>query len=180
MEYMDVYCAFLRGVNINGRSMKMTEVREVFLKAGMQNVVSVLATGNIIFSSADSKKELRQNLEKAMKANFDSDVNMIIKNVDEVRAMASGAPFSASPDLHCYVFVAEDGFAETLANDFRKITPIKNELGELSSGIFYWQVPKGSTLDAGFSKILSRTDIKDKATSRNINTIHKILGKMSK
>lgn len=45
------YCAFLRGVNVKGTNMKMAEVCEVFKKAGMVEVSSVLASGNIIFAS---------------------------------------------------------------------------------------------------------------------------------
>ena len=48
------YCAFLRGVNVKGTAMKMVEVVEVFKNAGMKNVSSVLATGNILFESEET------------------------------------------------------------------------------------------------------------------------------
>ena len=44
--------------------MKMADVCEVFEKAGMQDVSSVLATGNILFSSDKSAAELKKILEK--------------------------------------------------------------------------------------------------------------------
>ena len=34
-------CAFLRGMNVNGRTMKMVEVCDVFRVAGMTDVASV-------------------------------------------------------------------------------------------------------------------------------------------
>jgi hypothetical protein len=46
------------------------------------------------------------------------------------------------------------------------------------NNIFYWQVPKGNTLDSTFGKILGRKSLKDQFTSRNINTFEKIIKKM--
>ncbi|WP_300672629.1 DUF1697 domain-containing protein [Soonwooa sp.] len=46
---MKKYCAFLRGVNINGASLKMKDVCDVFSKTGMQNVQSILASGKYPF-----------------------------------------------------------------------------------------------------------------------------------
>lgn len=67
---MKNYCAFLRGVNVNGTNMKMAEVCQVFTDAGMQNVTSVLASGNIIFSSGKDAAQLKELLEKAMSQHF--------------------------------------------------------------------------------------------------------------
>ena len=53
-----MYCAFLRGVNVNGRNMKMDEVCGIFRRAGVDRVSSVLATGNIIFQSDMAASEL--------------------------------------------------------------------------------------------------------------------------
>lgn len=58
------FCAFLRGVNVKGTTMKMAEVCAVFEKAGMKDVSFVLASGNILFSSDKNKDELKTVLEK--------------------------------------------------------------------------------------------------------------------
>ncbi|MGH2623835.1 MAG: DUF1697 domain-containing protein, partial [Sphingobacterium sp.] len=39
------YIAFLRGVNVKGKNMKMKDVCAVFEKAGVNNVHTVLASG---------------------------------------------------------------------------------------------------------------------------------------
>ncbi|SDZ73099.1 Protein of unknown function [Porphyromonadaceae bacterium KH3R12] len=65
-ENKPIFCAFLRGVNVKGTNMKMAEVCSVFEKTGMENVSSVLASGNILFSSDKKKDELKALLEKAM------------------------------------------------------------------------------------------------------------------
>lgn len=159
--------------------MKMGDVQEVFKKAGMTNVSSVLATGNIIFQSNDSKDNLRKILEQAMSDFYKTEVHMIIKSVQEVKNIISSALFDSNSELHCYVFISEAGFANTLMTEFNQIDPVANEAASVVSDVFYWQVPKGSTLSAGFSKILNRKDLKDKITSRNINTVQKIYNKMT-
>ena len=58
------YCAFLRGVNVKGTNMKMADVCQIFEAAGMQEVTSVLASGNLIFSSEEKGSALKILLEK--------------------------------------------------------------------------------------------------------------------
>lgn len=72
------YCAFLRGVNVKGTNMKMSEVCSVFENAGMNEVTAILASGNIIFSSTEIKEGTRNHesplkvvLEEAMSMHFD-------------------------------------------------------------------------------------------------------------
>jgi uncharacterized protein (DUF1697 family) len=61
---MKKYCAFLRGVNVKGTNMKMTDVCKVFADAGMKNVSSVLASGNILFQSNKNADDLKNILGK--------------------------------------------------------------------------------------------------------------------
>ena len=175
---MESFCAFLRGINVNGRNMNMRDVCGIFQKAGMENVSSVLSTGNILFKSDIPAAELRGQLEQAISLHYSCGVSMFIKNTAEVKAMPDSSPFAPDPVLHIYAFISEPGFEKILAEEFAKITPVPQEAATVQNGLFYWQVPKGSTLDAGFSKTLGRKDMKDKFTSRNLNTIQKICDKM--
>jgi uncharacterized protein (DUF1697 family) len=174
-----MYCAFLRGVNVNGRTMKMAEVCEVFHAAGMEQVSSVLASGNIIFRTSAPAAELRGKLERVMSEHYSCDMSIFIKNTSEIMSMLESSPFDPDPDRHIYAFICERNFESVLAEEFAKITAVPHEAAAIQNGTFYWQVPKGSTLDAGFSKILGRKDMKEKFTSRNMSTIQKIVDKIT-
>ena len=76
------FCAFLRGVNVNGTSMKMAEVCKVFSDAGMEEVTFVLATGNILFYSPKNALELKGILEKSMSEHFKYEAFLFIKTKD--------------------------------------------------------------------------------------------------
>jgi len=176
---MKTYCAFLRGVNVNGKTMKMAEACDVLKQAGLKDVVSVLASGNLIFRSDRPQSELRGFLERALSEHYGDDVHLFVKSSDEVSAILTSVPYDEDPGLHIYTFICETGFEDVLLKEFLRITPSERESADVQSGIFYWRCRKGATLDSGFSKILSRKDMKDKLTSRNISTLAKIAAKMN-
>ncbi|KPE50835.1 DUF1697 domain-containing protein [Chryseobacterium indologenes] len=171
------YCAFLRGVNVKGTNMKMADVCRVFKNAGMADVSSVLASGNIVFSSDKDAAELKQVLEKAMSDHFSYEAFLFIRSVEETEAFWNGKPFEKDDSLHLYAFVGNPGVENTLMEEFEKASKTENEKAEIVDGTFYWQVPKGNTLDSTFGKVLGKKNLKDQFTSRNINTFEKILKK---
>ncbi|WP_394666292.1 DUF1697 domain-containing protein [uncultured Chryseobacterium sp.] len=172
------YCAFLRGVNVKGTNMKMAEVCQVFKNAGMNDVISILASGNIVFSSDKKADELKTILEKAMSEHFSYEAYLFIKSQEETEQFWNGNPFEKNDDLHIYAFVANDGVENILIKEFENASKTENEIAKIVNNIFYWQVPKGNTLDSAFGKILGKKSMKDQFTSRNINTFEKIIKKM--
>ncbi|MBX2953823.1 MAG: DUF1697 domain-containing protein [Leadbetterella sp.] len=172
------FCAFLRGVNVKGTAMKMAEVCSVFERQDVENVSSVLASGNILFTSGKKADELRKVLEKAMTEHFSYEAFLFVKDKEEVEAVFSNSPFDAHPEFHIYGFVGVDGIERVLMEEFEKAGKAEGEEGRVVGNHFYWRVPKGSTLDSEFGKILGRKNLKDSFTSRNLNTFEKVLKKM--
>ncbi|OWK72934.1 hypothetical protein CBW16_11860 [Flavobacteriaceae bacterium JJC] len=171
------YCAFLRGVNVNGTSMKMAEVCKVFADVGMKEVSSVLASGNILFSSDKKVSELKTVLEKAMSDHFSYEAFLFLKSEKEVAAIFENCPFTNADDLHIYAFLGTEGIESTLLEEFNHSEKAENENGIVIENIFYWQVPKGNTLYSSFGKVLGKKTLKAQMTSRNMNTFEKILKK---
>ncbi|REC46893.1 MULTISPECIES: DUF1697 domain-containing protein [Chryseobacterium] len=171
------YCAFLRGVNVKGTNMKMAEVCQVFNNAGMNDVISILASGNIVFSSDKKADELKKILEKAMSEHFSYEAYLFIKSQEETEQFWNGNPFEKNDDFHTYTFIGNNGVENSLMKEFENALKTENEAAEIVNHIFYWQVPKGNTLDSAFGKILGKKSMKDQFTSRNINTFEKILKK---
>jgi len=159
--------------------MKMAEACEVLKQVGLACVVSVLASGNLIFQSDRPQSALRGLLERALSEHYSDDVHLFIKSSDELSAILEAVPYNEDSELHIYTFICESGFEDVLLKEFMKITPSDRESAEIQNGLFYWRCRKGATLDSGFSKILGRKDMKEKFTSRNIGTIAKIAAKMN-
>lgn len=174
---MTNFCAFLRGVNVKGTNMKMAEVCKVFSEAGMEKVSSVLASGNILFQSDQDSAELKKILEKAMSEHFNYEAFLFIRNEKEIQSMLKNNPFPAIENFHNYIFIGSEKVEETLSEEFGKSSKAEGEKGKIVHDIFYWQVPKGQTLDSDFGKIIGKKSLKDKMTSRNVNTFERIIKK---
>lgn len=173
------YCAFLRGVNVNGTSMKMAEVCKIFSDAGMEDVGSVLATGNILFTSDKNRDELKAILEKELSEYFNYEAFLFLKTEKEIVEIFEQNPFTPEDDSHIYVFIGLENMEQELLTEFKNSIKSDNEKGEIINQTFYWQVAKGNTLDSHFGKVLGKKSLKEKMTSRNINTIEKILKKLN-
>ena len=102
------YCAFLRGVNVNGTSMKMAEVCKVFAESGMKEVSSVLATGNILFSSNKNTEDLKPILEKTLSDYFNYEAFLFLKTEKEIAEIFNKNPFEKFEDSHIYVFIGSE------------------------------------------------------------------------
>ena len=57
------YVAFLRGVNVGGRIIRMAELKACFEKAGFSEVKTFLQSGNITFESDKDKADLKNEIE---------------------------------------------------------------------------------------------------------------------
>ena len=136
------YCAFLRGVNVNGTSMKMAEVIKVFSDAGMKDVSTVLASGNILFSSDTKPSELKIILEKAMSHYFEYEAFLFLKNQDEIAEILNNNPFSKADDLHIYVFVGTEGSENILLEEFTNAKKQKKKELKLLQTPFTGRFPK--------------------------------------
>jgi uncharacterized protein (DUF1697 family) len=178
MSTVSTFVAFLRGVNVNGTSMKMAEVCTVFEKAGMQKVISILASGNIIFQTNLSASESKSILEKTLSSHFNYEAFLFVKTKDEVASFFENNPFKASPDFHIYSFIGDAGLDKILMDQFENVTHSVGEAAQIVGNNFYWKVSKGNTLQPGFGKILGNKKFKNLLTSRNINTFEKILKKI--
>jgi len=153
----------------------MADVCQVFRDNGMDHVSSVLASGNIVFSSDNPVDKLKIVLEAAMSKCFSYEAFLFIKSEEEITLFRRNIPFDIRPDYHIYAFVGLPGIEQVLLHEFDNSTKAADEKAQVIDGVFYWQVPKGNTLDSTFGKILGKKNLKDKFTSRNVNTFEKIL-----
>ena len=77
---MKTYIAFLRGINVSGqRKIKMATLRGSIEKIGFKNVQTYIQSGNIVFiSKADSKAEIREQLENCIEKKFGFDIPVLV------------------------------------------------------------------------------------------------------
>lgn len=88
---MPRYVAFLRGVSPVNASMP--ELKRCFESAGFQDVRTLLASGNVAFSSrAASEASLARKAEKAMQASLGRTFNTIVKPTTFLQQLVDADP----------------------------------------------------------------------------------------
>jgi uncharacterized protein (DUF1697 family) len=91
---MQRYVALLRGIAPSGRNMTNDKLRGVFEELGFADVGSVLASGNITFSSADTDQPaLEQRIEAALVDRLEVTSTTILRAYPELRALVDSEPF---------------------------------------------------------------------------------------
>lgn len=66
---MPQYVAFLRGINLGKRRVKMDHLRDLFEKMGFTAVSTYIASGNVLFSSTSrSSSKLEVLIEKELES----------------------------------------------------------------------------------------------------------------
>lgn len=111
---MTRYVALLRGINVGGRRLiKMQDLVRICTGAGLKNVRTYIASGNVIFDSPSANKAgLVKKIEKALRAALGYDVTVVLRTVSELEHLVKSNPFKkyeASKDVMlCVVFLADE------------------------------------------------------------------------
>jgi uncharacterized protein (DUF1697 family) len=91
---MEIDVAFLRGINLGKRQMKMAALKACLEGAGFEAVKTVLASGNVRFARRDEAAATRKVLEKAIADEFGFDVGVVLRTDSDIRAMLALDPFA--------------------------------------------------------------------------------------
>jgi uncharacterized protein (DUF1697 family) len=87
------YVAFLRGVTPQNASM--ADIKRCFESAGFGEVRTVLASGNVVFSSRlTSLAEIQDLAEQAMAIGMGRTFGTVVRSAQSVRALLSADPFA--------------------------------------------------------------------------------------
>src|SRR6187431_3151938 len=92
---MNHYIAFLRGMNLGKRRIKMEELRGQFERMKFGHVTTFIARGNVIFESRmDDAAEIELFVERQLKRALGYQVDTFVRTRAEIAALTSAQPFS--------------------------------------------------------------------------------------
>lgn len=96
---MPTYIAFLRAVNVGGRSVPMAALRGHLAEAGFTDVETYIQSGNVrVGSRARSTATVERKLEQAMTAALDLEIPAIVRTPRELVSLVESAPESPLGD----------------------------------------------------------------------------------
>lgn len=172
---MTRFVALLRGVNVGGITMKMTDVAATFTEIGLDNVKTVLASGNVLFDSAATAQSLKPLIEKALGDRFGYEAWVHVLDIESIRRIIADFPFDAEREgWHPYViFTMDQALASELLEWQDKLDGAAESIRP-GDGVIYWTVERGNTLGSPFAKETARSRHKATTTTRNLRTLQKL------
>lgn len=90
---MAVWLAFLRGINLGKRQVRMAELRGGLEAAGFAGVRTVLASGNVRLEADGTPDDIKARLEKTIEAQSGFKVGVVLRSEAALAAMLEGHPF---------------------------------------------------------------------------------------
>lgn len=173
---MGRWVALLRGVNVNGITIRSTELAELFRGLGYGDVRTVLASGNVVFDADEDTQPdaLKTSVEQALRDRFGYDAWIVLVPHRALSTVLDAFPFDSAPDRHDYVVFGSDPAAlDDLVTDLHPDPSV--ERIARGDGVVYWSCPKGSSTDTAVAKRVGAARFKRTTTTRNANTLRKLL-----
>src|SRR3954464_11906486 len=92
---MPQYVAFLRGINLGNRRLKMEQLKALFEDMKFSEVATFIASGNVLFESkAKDDLKLTKMIEAHLEKALGYDVDTFVRTRAEVAAVTAFRPFS--------------------------------------------------------------------------------------
>lgn len=174
---MTRYVALLRGINVGGVTIRMADLRTVFTDLGFDDVTTVLASGNVLFSSDSTDVAgLKATIEAALRSVFGYEAWVFVLSTATLGRIVESYPFDAQREgWHPYVvFTAEPSVLDGLLAAAGAPDPAVERVAA-GPGVVYWEVERGMTLKSSFGKNTGKAKLRAVTTTRNLRTLVKLL-----
>jgi len=169
------YVAFLRAINVGGHTVKMDALRRLFEDMGAANVETFIASGNVIFDSADAAERLERRLEAGLEKALKFPVGTFVRTVAEVAAIAGSSVFpeADTTDGALYVGFLKAAPAKALRAAVAASSTPAHRFAVQDREIYWLRVSLADEYAAPkLDKALGPT------TFRNITTVRKIAARL--
>jgi uncharacterized protein (DUF1697 family) len=168
--------ALLRGINVGGKAVAMTDLEAAFVALGYANVRLYIRTGNVIFATERNPgPRLVEEIERQLRADLGHDITVILRTPDELERLVAGNPFisgGAEPSKLHVTFLSEKPEASLVAG----IDPnfaVPDEFKVVGADV-YLHCPDGYERSRLANAFWERR-LRIAATTRNWNTVQKLL-----
>ena len=170
---MTVYISLLRGVNVGGLKILMSDLKKLYESLNYGQVRSYIQSGNLIFESSNENiKELEGEIEAKLENKYGLLIPVFIRTVDEFKNILGNNSFPEADKKNVYVtFLKEmpEDFPFDIINDKKD----ESERYHLIEREIYLFLPHGY----GRTKISNNffeNKLKLPATTRTWKTVNRL------
>ena len=175
---MAQYIAFLRAINVGGRTVKMTRLREILESLGFTDVETFIASGNVIFKSRSANAgALEKKVEHALEKSLGFDVATMIRSTTELAGIAGfdAFPGSGTPGSTLYVGLLKSAPDAATREKVRALSAPNDEF-RVEGRELYWLCHTRMMQSISSGALLEKT-VGTRATFRNVTTLRKLAAK---
>ncbi len=165
MPTVTAYAALLRGINVGGVKLLMTDLARLCDREGFACVKTYIASGNVVFTSTKKEAAVRDALEAALARHMGRPVPVLVRSAAELEATVAANPFPGIAGNRLLVFFLPD-------------RPPPNVLAGVVSPDGEELAVRGRELFVHYPNGMGRSTLKvplwNVGTSRNLNTVVKL------
>lgn len=168
--------ALLRGVNLGGRKLIMTELKALCEALGFQRVQTLLASGNVVFDSDGTGAEVAAMLESALETHG-LKTDIMVRDSAEMQAVIAANPYpEAALDhpSHLLVTFHRDPFPADALDRHAAIHTGPELLTAIDRELFSDYRSQTGMRDSKLLQTTARAKFPKVATARNWNTVQKL------
>jgi uncharacterized protein (DUF1697 family) len=174
---MTLFVAFLRGINVGGRTVKKEVLQQVFTSLEFQNVATYKQSGNVIFeANSDNMEELKKKLVEKLRTKLCYDVIILLRTMEQLKSILEKNPFEGlNPEGTSFLVTllpTKTDFPVELPTTIPKSTA--QIIGASGSEVF--SVTHGGG-EGALPNPFIESKLKLKATTRNLNILREIVEK---
>jgi uncharacterized protein (DUF1697 family) len=175
---MAQFIAFLRAINVGGHTVKMDRLRGLFEDAGLANVETFIASGNVIFDSAARNHDsLEQRIEQHLASALGYDVATFLRAPAQLGAALDATPFAGELPAGTALSVGFLKRPPTRAVE-RMLLDCRTDTDDLSIvGRELWWLRHGRVSDSPITGKLLERILGGPVTVRNVTTVRKLAAK---
>ena len=171
------YILFLRGINVGGKNkVSMTDLKALLDNAGFENLDSYINSGNLFFSSAESREACILKIRKVLDRNYDFSIPFALLTKEEYLEEKAALPAWWKGELarRDVLFFSCDMDQSGILNFIEKSTFYKEIVYVGKQAVFWGKTDEAEYLKTTYHKKLIKQDFYKQITIRNGNTFDKI------
>ena len=171
------YILLLRGVNVGGKNkVSMSELKELLLNAGFEDISSYINSGNLFFSSEQSHENCISKIKDLLENNYDFSIPFaLISRKDYLEEKAELPDWWEEDLARKDVLFISNNIDKSLIIEFINNSQFYNEIVYIGNNAIFWgKYDEAEYLKSTYHKKLIKQDFYKHITIRNGKTFEKI------
>ena len=174
------YIALLRGINISGKNkITMSDLKTGFMDLGFSNVVTLLNSGNVAFSSElNNEDSFSKIIRNMIEQKFSLNIPVFVINQMKIKNILENAPLwwgTENSDIYDnLIFVIPPAQADEVSGKIGEPTKNMEQVHTYENYIF-WSFDRKNYSKLNWWKKTSTVGITEMLTIRTANTVKKLV-----